>query len=746
MTTKLILPAMNGGELSRRMEGRVDLDGIYDRGFAEMFNFVPTVEGPVAKRPGFRDVRGAAPTASWLSRFVPLQTQAYVLEWSDYALRFYTNGGRIEESAIAPYQIATPYPAAIARKIWKHQSYDRLYLTHASYPPASLNRLDAAHFEVQTLPLKRGPFKTQNADEAITVTASAPIGAGVVLTATAPIFKPGHVGAAFLLEAKDFGDVTAWEAGYDGVVIGAKRRSDGKVYEAATAGKTGTVQPTHTEGTEYDGAAVGKDINAKDAGGIRWTYLYDRFGEATITAVDAGGLSATVTVTRRLADSLTATGSFRWAHCAFSQAEGWPHISCVWAGRLFFFKGLEFYASVAGDYLNFAYYTDGGLFAPDMAFRRTLSSTEPPIWVKSDQRLLVGTPSGELLLGAINSQAAVSGDNVDALPQSSYGSADVEPVDIGTGLLFVQRGGRKIRDAEYVYERDRFVGANSTIYARHITRSGVVQLAYQQEPEEIVWGVRGDGLMFAHPHSPEQQIKGFSRVGLGAGVARSIVAIPSNDVQEDEVWILGDLDGNRRVLQLADWWQEDDRDVSDADKLAHLKEAFFVDWGVTYRGEPKQSFTEGLAHLAGRAVRVLADGGVVPGMTVDQAGRLAPDLPYAASVVHIGIGYQARLRPMRLEVRGAGTIQGRRKRIVRMVLRLIDTAAALVVDAKGNIERLIDRPTNAKMNQPVPLVNGDTTNKAVGGGYEREAQPLILSDDPLPMMISAIMPELEIET
>lgn len=743
MGTKTILPTFNGGELSRRMEGRVDLDGIYDRGFAEMVNFVPTVEGPVAKRPGFRLIRAAAASSTWLSKFVPLQTQAYVLEWAENAMRFYTNGGRIETSPGVPYEIATPYPAAVARKIWKHQSYDRMYLAHGGFPLHSLNRTGAAEFNVSPYRLRNGPFKTQNADESVNITLSGTTGS-VVATATAPIFKAGHVGAAFLIEARDFSDVTAWEAGYDGVTIGAKRRSDGKVYQAASAGKTGTVQPTHTEGTEYDGAAVGKDINDKAAGGIRWTYLYDRFGQGTITAVDPGGYSATITVDRRFADSMTSTGSFRWAHCAFSNEEGWPHLACIWAGRLILFKGLEFFGSVVAAYDNFAYFTDGGLFAPDMAFRRTLSATEPPIWVKADQRLLVGTPSGELLLGAINSSAAVSGDNVDALPQSTYGSADVEPVDIGTGLLFVQRGGRKIREAEYVYERDRFVGVNNTIYARHITRSGVVQLAYQQEPEEIVWGVRNDGVMFAHPHSPEQQIKGFSRVKLGQGVARSVVSIPADDGQSDELWILADLDGAKAVLQLGDWWAEDD-DATDAEQLERLKDAFFVDWGVTYRGTPKRVFTQGLEHLAGRAVRVLADGGVVPDSVVDQSGRLVPDLPYDAGTVHIGIGYQARLKTMRLELRGAGTVQGKRKRIVRMVLRLIDTAAALVMGERGKIDRLIDRPTHARMDQPVPLFNGDTDNKAVGGGYNREGQPVILSDDPLPMMISAIMPELEIE-
>ena len=32
-----------------------------------------------------------------------------------------------------------------------------------------------------------------------------------------------------------------------------------------------------------------------------------------------------------------------------------------------------------------------------------------------------------------------------------------------------------------------------TILSEHITEGGLSQLAYQQEPNQIIWGVRGDG-------------------------------------------------------------------------------------------------------------------------------------------------------------------------------------------------------------------------------------------------------------
>lgn len=749
MGVRQVMSSFNGGEVSRRLEGRVDLDGIYDRALAEMVNFVPTVEGPAAKRPGTRFIKAAALSSTWLSKFVFNVTQAYVLEWGDQAIRFYTNGGRIETAPDVPYEVVVPYSAAEAPRISAWQSFDRLRLAHGNHPPAALTRTGAVTFAYAELALEGGPFQDQNGDEAITVmvTGDLTVGGIATVTASSPIFEAGHIGAPFLVECKDFSDIPAWEVGIDGIVAGSsKRHSEGKVYLAATAGRTGSLQPTHSEGTQSDGSMSGLDINGNGPYGVKWTHLYDRYGVGRITAVGGAGLTATITVVRRFADSLATVGSHRWAHAAFSEAEGWPQHGIIYAGRQWFFKDLDVYASAAGGYDNFSRFTDAGLLAPDMGFYRRLDSADPPLWVKADRvGLIVGTASGEILVIATNRSAGISGDNITADPQSSYGSAAVWPIDIGTAVLFVQRGGRKVREAEYAFERDRFVGVNITAWARHIGRSGIKQLAHQQEPEEMLWAVRNDGMLAAHAHNPEQQVKGFARVPLADGAidVLSAVDIPSEDGSKDELWILGELDGVKGVAVLADWWEEDDA-LTEDEQLEKLKRAFFVDWGVSYEGEAQAEFNEGLDHLIGKTVRILANGGVLPPQVV-KATNPKITLPYAATHAAIGLGYQARMKPMRPEPRGRESVQGLRKKIVKLIARLIDTAALLVRDNRGDIDRLIDRPGSAKMDQPVPLFNGDTDNKTVGGGYDREGQPTIISDDPLPCIIPALIYELDSE-
>ena len=732
---RAIATSFNGGELSPRMGGRVDT-AVYQVGVAEALNFVPTVEGAIVKRPGFETIRPARAGASWLTQFRFNLLQDYVIEWSDQVLRFYTNGERIETVPGVPFELAVPYSAAEAPAVSAQQSFDRLYLDHPNHPPARLTRTGATTFTYEVLSFTNGPFADGNADESRTVTVSGVIGL-ITITASAPIFLPGHVGAPFRIEAADFSTIPAWEAQTAGITVGMMRRSESRVYTAVSTGTTGTVVPVHFAGTEWDGQNL-NDANGKGPFGVRWAYRHDRFGMATIASVAPDGLSATATVTRPLPDSLTEVASFRWAHGAFSAAAGWPNVVIAWASRLCHFKGFELLASVVGDYTNHQTHTSSGVLAGDLAFRRTLSTEDPVLWAMGDRRLIVGTASREIAIGAINQAQAVSGDNIEAVPQSFYGSAAVYPAQIATTGVFVQRGGRKLRQAEYDFARDRYQAANMTVWCRHITRGGIRQLAFQKEPEELLVGVRGDGQLIVHPHAPEQEVKGFARIAHGGGRVLSAVCCAAPDGDRDDLWALVEHDdGSRWVERMARWHEDEDA----------IADAFYVDSGSTIVAAAGQTHFTGAAQLAGRAVAVLAAGGVVTGVTVDPDGSfdlpasVVPNAPYRLTV---GLPYVARVTTLRPELGSRGdTSQGKRQRLVRMVLRLIATAGIRVGAFGGKLDNLIDRASDEHMDAPVPLWSGDT-DKGVSGGWDRHGQAVFESNVPLPATVVAAMPVLNV--
>lgn len=753
MRQRSLTTSLNGGEISPRLKGRVDLD-LYDRAVEAMVNFMPTIEGPAAKRPGTEFITAAAPSSTWISRFLYSATQAYVIEWLETKLRFFTNGGQILDGGL-PYEVTVPFTAAEAPRVSTVQSFDRLYCAHASHPPGRLTRTGAETFTYEALPIKNGPFKQLNddKDKVIVVSGSKEIGGLATLTCTAEIFEAGHVGAPFMMEAHTFGSIKAWEPGYSGISVGEQRKSDGKVYKAVTLGsqgqRTGTVQPTHFEGKEWDGTDEGSDVDDKNAGGIQWEYLHDRFGVGTIEEVTSPTV-AKIRVTRRLPEQLAdAAGCYRWAHGCFSDAEGWPDIVRIWQGRLVFIKasggnGIELIGSVFNGYLDFSPVNNAGLYTADMGFRRPISATDAALWAHNDKHsLLIGTATQELLVAPLNRAAGVSDTNLNAEPQSEYGSASVWPVAIGTSLQFVQAGARKIRGLNYTFERERFVGPNQTVFARHITRSGIKWMAFQQEPEEILWCGRNDGKLTGHPHNPEQDVKGFARAELGEGTIIAGVVVPSEDGTVHELWLLAELDGTKGILKMAAWWEEDPELDEDA-SLEARKQAFFVDWGVSYDGAPLATFTTGLDHLEGKTVRAWADGVNHDNLTVT-GGSVT--LPMAASVVRIGIGYQARIKLLPPEERGAqsASVQGLRKIVRRLLARLVDTTALVSVGPRGVVDKLFRRPTDIPMNQAAPLFTGLTGNITIAAESDRDAAPELVSDDAGPAMVTLLITEYETE-
>jgi hypothetical protein len=229
----------------------------------------------------------------------------------------------------------------------------------------------------------------------------------------------------------------------------------------------------------------------------------------------------------------------------------------------------------------------------------------------------------------------------------------------------------------------------------------------------MLWGGRSDGTLIAHPHNAEQAVKGFSRVELAAGTSIAGVSIPSDDGNSDDLWILGELDGAKAVLKLGDFWDED-AGLDQAD-------AFFVDWGVSYdgRGAGVGGRSTCLSSISRKDCRtwkgapsaILADGVEYNDLAVIERRRST--LPKPALKVHIGLGYQGRIKLLRAEARGTPTLQGlRKKRAQRLFARLIDSAALMIFNRNGTSERMFDRPNGLAMDTPPALFNGDTNNVA----------------------------------
>lgn len=147
----------------------------------------------------------------------------------------------------------------------------------------------------------------------------------------------------------------------------------------------------------------------------------------------------------------------------------------------------------------------------------------------------------------------------------------------------------------------------------------------------------------------------------------------------------------------------------------------------------------GLDHLEGETVAVLADGAAHPDRTVSGG---AITLQTAASKVHVGLPYTSTLETMRPEAgSGSGTAQGKTKRIHDMVLRLHETLGGKTGPSVDKLDALQFRSGSDPMDRPPHLFTGDI-RLSWRGGYDRDALIVVRQDQPLPMTVVAIMPQL----
>jgi hypothetical protein len=291
----------------------------------------------------------------------------------------------------------------------------------------------------------------------------------------------------------------------------------------------------------------------------------------------------------------------------------------------------------------------------------------------------------------------------------------------------IQKGGEKVKEVTFSLDTDGLVGRDLTVLGEHLARGGLTDMVWQQEPELILWFVRGDGTLIGLSYDPANNTIGWHQHPLGgSGVVESITAIPSGT--EDQVYlsVKRTIDSSvvRHIVFMKSIYFNQD-----------VEDAFYVDSGITYDGSATTSIT-GLDHLEGETVQILADGSTHPDKTVSSG---AITLDRSASKVHVGLSYNSLVETMRLEA-GAedGIAQGKIKRIHGATVRFLDTVGAEVGPDTDNLDRIPFRDSSMSMDTAVPLFNGDK-EISFPSGYDNDSQVVVRQSQPLPMTIVAIM-------
>ena len=144
----------------------------------------------------------------------------------------------------------------------------------------------------------------------------------------------------------------------------------------------------------------------------------------------------------------------------------------------------------------------------------------------------------------------------------------------------------------------------------------------------------------------------------------------------------------------------------------------------------------GLGHLEAKEVVALADGEVVSGLTVS-GGSVT--LPRKASNIIVGLSYICQLQTLYLDISGgAGTVQGKRKFLPAVTLRLDSTRGLYVGNTFDDLYPVKDQ--YSPITTPESLISGDIRTN-IGGNWTTPANVCIQTTVPLPASVLGVIAE-----
>jgi hypothetical protein len=500
---------------------------------------------------------------------------------------------------------------------------------------------------------------------------------------------------------------------------------------SATTGSGITITASDIVGINNDTGFQSTDVG-------RLIHLGTGKGLAKIITV-----SSTLIVVADVIETLSTTSATTdWALGAWSTTTGYPSCVSFFEQRLVFAGTTEnpqtLYFSKSGDYENFDENYHGTV-ADDDAITYTIASNQVNAirFLSATRTLIVGTVGGEFSVSGGGTDDPVTPTNILIKKQSNHGCANIDAIPVGNVTLFLQRAKRKIRELAYNFDVDGYVAPDMTILAEHISETGINSMSYQQEPNQIIWCVRGDGRLVGLTYQREQQVVAWHKhifggaFGTGIAVCESIATIPTDD-KEYQTWVIIKRTINGVTRRYVEYINQFDFDETDNTNFN------FLDSQLAYSGSATTTIS-GLDHLEGQVVSVLANGATHPDRTVS-GGSIT--LARSSTKVKVGLKYTSLLQTMRLDA-GAqnGTSQAKTKRIFNISIRLYESVGVEVGPDLNNMESIPFRSSATPMDQAIPVFTGDKEVE-FRGNYETDGFIYVRQTQPLPLTVLSLYPEL----
>jgi len=516
----VIKTSFTGGVFGPNLLGRTDV-AQYDNACKLAENMLARPYGPLISTPGTRYVAETKFSALGtnsdvrLLEFVFNQSDAYIIEMGGKYLRFFTNRGVVVTSGTTAYEIATVYTESQIRAVQYAQLNDLVWLAHKDHPPQLLTRNASNNWTIEEYPFLGGPFLDDNSTN-IKITPSAVSGTNITITLSATNSTFSFVASS----ASTRGHVdTFWKIG--GIVT------------TSTASLQGYVQ---------------------------------------ITAISSSSVAIA-----NVMSTLSAVGTHStFAEGAWSDVRGWPAKVCFHEGRLYWARTDAEPDAVWGShsFIYDKYSLDDEKDDDGINIKLASNQSNEIQWLASGNSLLAGTYGGAFVING-GADSGITPTNITAKEEVSYGSEPIQPKRIASYFYYVQRFKKKIRELFYLWENNAFKATDKTILSPEITGNGIIDMAYQEVPDTILWCVTTDGTIATLTREVDQEVQGWT-IQNTTGRYESVAVMPSQSYKMDEVWVVVKRVINGVTRRFIEYFE--DIDLPDRqDKMVYLHSSLEFD-------------------------------------------------------------------------------------------------------------------------------------------------------------------------
>jgi hypothetical protein len=637
----------------------------------------------------------------------------------------YTSGGNVQKV----YEISSPYSASEVMDIQYRQSADIIYLVHRDYTERQLTRTGDTAWTLTLTDFIDGPYLDQN----VTATTLTPSATSGTITFTA----------------------------------------------SATTGINGGDGFKSTDVTRY--------FRFQDAASTwHWIQITNFTSTTSVDGTIEGSTSPLSSTAART----------QWMLGAWSDTTGWPSSTTSYENRAIYAATNEQPDTVWGSALDgYQDFTPGTAADDPFAFTLASAQLNEIKWLVPRDALRIGTTGAEWeMFGDANT--VITPTNVTANASTYIGSSSVLPVNAGQATLYWQRSNKRLRELLFNFEADGLIGNDISILSEHLTRGGVETMTYQAEPHGIIWIAKTNGDLLGLTYLKEQEVIGWHLHQLGGTdtKVKSLATVPISG--QDRTWMIVERTINGSTRKFVEYLDDTfiDKNIKqanfvdsfitysgdtpaanltlsattgtgititasasvfaagDVDKHIRTSAGKLVITGYTsgtvVTGNVAVDFTstsitsgdwtlssdtiEGLHHLEGETVSLLADGGTHPTETVTD-GKITMDRQ--GTDVVVGLGYTTDVESLDLDTASQlGTAQGNKARITDITVDMFESVGLKLGSDSDSLREIDFRIPSDPMGEGLPLFTGFKQVRP-NHKWKRGATIFMRQSQPLPMTI-----------